>query len=427
MIYRLLHIDPANQNDRDLFYLVLEIFWASILNAVVTFNGAFAVRLGSSSTVIGLLTSAPALLAIMISIPAGRFLKARKQIKSWTLWTLGIYRAGFLLVAIIPLLPKMGIPLGELVVLSLVIITIPAHFFNVGFLPMMAMVIPEERRPAVFAARNIVFNASLSVCTFLFGFWLSYIQFPQNYQILYVFGFATSMVSMYYLVKIRVPEQIPQPVVKKKEPIQKKLDSFRQAIARNPGFFQITLNTLLHGSGLWAATPLYILYYVRILGAPDSWVGLLGTIGSVATIAGWTIWRSVMNRWGDQKTLKRTIILLGLFPVLVACVPSLPIILVIAGINGLVVPGVNISHLNTLLRVTPDHNRAEYTAIYMTVANIGAFIFPLIGVAVSDQIGLVPTLICCGILSILGSSSFWWMPVQKGEKKATVPQQVVDL
>jgi hypothetical protein len=68
-----------------LLYLLLEIFWASMVIAAATFNAAFAIRLGSSNASVGLLTSLPALLAVMISIPAGRFLKSRTNGKSWVL------------------------------------------------------------------------------------------------------------------------------------------------------------------------------------------------------------------------------------------------------------------------------------------------------------------------------------------------------
>jgi MFS family permease len=76
-------------------------------------------------------------------------------------------------------------------------------------------------------------------------------------------------------------------------------------------------------------------------------------------------------------------------------------------------PGINLSHFNTLLKIIPEGNRPGYTALYITVTNFGAFISPLIGVAIANVIGYGPALIIFGILSILGSSSFWFSPVQK--------------
>jgi len=415
LLYRLFRIDLNNIHDRNALYLVLEIFWASMIVASATFNAAFAIRLGSSNTSVGLLTSLPALLAVILSIPAGRFLKSRANGKPWLLGSLTVYRAGFALVAMIPWLPFREESLGPLVVAVFVLMTAPVAMFNVGFIPMLGNVIPVERRAAVFTARNVIFNATQGIFTFGFGIWLANIAFPLNYQLMYLFGFLTSLLSLYFLIKVQVPpkNQItpPAPRVKVKRNLREILVSARQALTKYPHFTRITVNTFLHGSGVWAAMPLYVLYYVRVLDAKDDWLGLLGTVTSIATIGGWMLWRSVMGRWGEATTLKRTIILIGLFPLAVGLTNSLWPILILAGINGLLVPGVNLSHINTLLKVMPPEDREEYTGIYMSGANLGLFIFPLLGVAAANAFGLGTTLVACGILSIAGSFSFWLWPV----------------
>jgi len=159
--------------------------------------------------------------------------------------------------------------------------------------------------------------------------------------------------------------------------------------------------------------PLYILHYMRDLGANEAWLGLNGTVLTTATILGFAFWRWLIVKWGEPITLKRTIVLIGAYPLVVGLLPSLSLILIATAINGLIVPAVNLSHFNTLLKVTPDENRPGYTAAYMTIANIGAFICPLVGVAVANRFGLAPTMVACGALCILGSTSFWIWPVRK--------------
>ena len=144
------------------------------------FNGAYALRLGATNEDIGLLTSLPSLLAVLISIPVGRFLQTRVRRKPWIVYSLLMHRAGFLLVALVPFLKLLGLNLnsGTLVVAVLILISAPASFFNIGWIPMLADVIPEDRRAAVFSARNITANATTSVCVFLFGQWLNRADFP---------------------------------------------------------------------------------------------------------------------------------------------------------------------------------------------------------------------------------------------------------
>jgi MFS family permease len=416
-MYRLFKLDMGLPAHRSAWHLIIEMFWASMLAAAAVFNAAFAIRLGATNTQISLLTSVPALIAVLVSLPAGWFLQKRPRRKPWLLWSLGFHRFGFLLVILVPLLPDTWLSPGLLLVLILVMISIPAHFFNVGFIPMLSEVIPENLRAAVFSARNIFYNAVLSVCGVLFGFWLDWAAFPWNYQVLYLFGFACSMLSIYSLNKVDVPDSPPAPA---KEAGNKALTArwqeFRQALTNKPGFLRITINTVLHGFGVWMALPLYVLYFLRQLEASEGWLGINGTVASLATILGYTIWRRIIQRQGEPDILRLTIVCVGLYPIFVGLVKSLPLILLGTALNGLLVPGVNLSHFNTLLRVTPPDERPSYTALYMTAANIGAFVCPLLGVAFANLIGLAPALIFCGALSMIGSTSFWFWPVEKSTR-----------
>ena len=412
-IRRYLHINLHNTEDRNAWHLCLEIFWASILGSAASFNAAFALRLGGTNTEVGLLSSIPALMAVLVSIPAGRFLKARGQQKPWLLSALTVHRAGFLLAALIPWLPLAHISHGTLVVAVLVVMTVPAHFFNVGFIAMLGEIVPEHYRASVFAARNMIYHSTLSVFNFLFGLWLSRIAFPLNYQTMYMIGYATSMLSLYYLIKVQPAEAAPPATVK---PAARAPGApwggLRQNLLTHRSFMHFIFNTLLHGLGMWMAAPLYILHYVRDLHASDAWIGLQGTVASLGTIAGFALWRRIMARWGEARTLRRMILTIGLFPIAVGLLPTLALVLLAIGLNGLIVPGVNLSHFNTLLKATPEKERTEYTALYMAIVNIGAFICPLIGVALADRFGLAPVLVGCGLFSIVGSMSFRLWPVQ---------------
>lgn len=420
-MHRLFRLDLAKPDDRNAWFLILEMFWASMLASAATFNAAFALRLGATNSQVGLLTSIPALMAVLVSLPAGRFLNAKSKRKPWILGSLLLYRSVYLLVALLPFIHLPETTLAAVVIGLIVSFSSMAHFFNVGWIPLLSDVVPEGKRAAVFSARNIIYNLSMSICGFFFGLWLEKVIFPANYQILYAFGFVTSLLSLYFLLKVQVPDSIIKPrsqdPIKNTNPwgphrLKQTWFELKQVLSAHNGFVRITMNTLLHGIGIWMVGPLYILHYVRDLGATEAWLGLNGTILTTTTILGFAFWRWLMVRWGEPFTLKRTILWVGVYPIMVGLLPSLPTILVATAINGLMVPGVNLSHFNTLLKVTPEENRPGYTAAYMTIANIGAFVCPLAGVALADQFGIATTMIGCGILCILGSTSFWIWPVR---------------
>jgi MFS family permease len=387
-----------------------------MLASAATFTAAFALRLGATNSEIGLLTSIPALMAVLVSLPAGRFLNKKSRRKPWILGSLVLYRSVFLIIALLPFFHMPDKTLAVVVIGLIVTFSSLAHVFNVGFIPMLSDVVPEGKRAGVFSARNIIYNISLSICGFLFGLWLEKRIFPANYQILYAFGFVTSLLSFYYLLKVQVPDSVVKPASQRstmKRNLRQAWSELRQVMSNNSDFIRITGDTLLHGIGVWMVGPLYILHYMRDLGANEGWLGLNGTISTTATILGFAFWRWLMVRWGEPVTLKRAILWIGFYPLVVGLLPSLPLILVATAINGLIVPGVNLSHFTTLLKVTPEENRPGYTAAYITIANVGAFLCPLAGVALANHFGIAPTMIGCGILCILGSTSFWIWPVRK--------------
>ena len=134
-------------------------------------------------------------------------------------------------------------------------------------------------------------------------------------------------------------------------------------------------------------------------------------MANVAVIVGNLFWRRVIGRWGEPRVLKIVVVAMGFYPLLVGASPSLNLILVLAGLNGLVSAGFNLSHFNTFLKVIPEGERHNFTALYLSLANVGAFVAPVIAVAIGEQLGFGPVLIACGLLVCLTSLSFWLWPV----------------
>jgi MFS family permease len=409
---RMFGLNLKRQEDRNAWFLIVEIFWASFLSSAASFNSAFALRLGASNADIGLLSSIPALLAILVSIPAGRFIQNLNHRKPWILGSLAIHRGSFLLIALLPFLAGTGLALGPTAVWILILIGIPAYFFNIGFTAMLADVVSEDRRAAVFSGRQIIYNAAVSILIFGLGKWLKLAPFPLNYQVMFVVGVITAFISNYFLLKINVPEK-PKAAAPA-EPISflTEIKAIRSALVEQKGFSQIVRNTFIQSFALWAAGPLYILYFVKSLKADESWLGLNGTIVSVVTIFAYMFWRRWLGRLGESKTLKITIALASLYPLLVGLSPSLTLILGAGALYSFFNAGVGLSHFNILLRVMPEDSRPQYTAFWTALMNAGAFVAPLIGVQFANWFGLAPTLIGCGIIAGLGALTFSLWPIK---------------
>jgi MFS family permease len=407
-------ISATESNARNLF---MEIFWAGFLTAVVSFNAPFALRLGATNDQIGLLSSVPALLAIVVTLPAGRFFAHRSKRMPWVTGSLFIYRVGFLLIALIPWLPVAQ--KGTVLIWLLILFMAPAHFFGVGWNSMMADVVPEVNRARVFAVRNMLVAMVVTAGTFAAGRWLEHIAFPINYQVLYTAGFVTSMVSVYYILQLRVPDSVISARKESKARSRRQfLRNTELAFSSQPDFVRLVINTFAHGLGLWMIAPVYVLYYVRSLGASDGWIGLNGTLASLTPIIGFYLWQRAVRRWGENRVLKRTIIFIGLYPVLVGLSPSLTPILFWTALIGLVSPGVTLSHYPMLLKICPSAQRPLYLGLYTTLMNLGAFVMPLLGVSLANRFGFQPVLIAGGLMCLTGSSLFVFRPLRTPDSLA---------
>ena len=408
-----------NQVERNIWYLYVEVFWAGALGAAAAFNSAFAVRLGASNTMIGWLASIPSLLAVFLLIPAARFLESKANRAPWVWGSLLIARIGYGLIAVLPWLVVSG--RAEAMVWLLIGISVPSTLFSAGFNPLLADVVPERDRARVFANRNIIASTLAAVLTFAAGRWLEFANqtrwaaFPVNYQVVYMFGFAGSMLSMVYLFRIRVPETTVVRRQAKARTARVSMAQLKVMLRENRDFVRIIVNTLVFDMGAWLVGPLYIIFFVRELGASDGWIGLNSTLANVGVVIGYAVWRRWIRKLGYGRTLLISLPLAASYAFLVSLFPNLTLILAWGILISLINPGVNLSHFNILLKLCPDERRASYMAIYAAMMNAGAFVGPMVGVALSSLWGVRTVLLIGGAIRLLGAGLFYAFRIKVNE------------
>jgi hypothetical protein len=189
-----------------------------------------------------------------------------------------------------------------------------------------------------------------------------------------------------------------------------------EALNFRTDFGRVILNQILQYVGIWTVTPLYILYLVKSLGAAESWLGINATVVNIGALLGSLLARYLIGRWGEPLVLKRFSQAASIYPILLGLSSGLTPVLFAGALNSLLLPSYSLSHNNNLLGSFPAGKEHEGIAVYNTVTSVGSFILPLAGVALANQFGIQPVLIGCGLLSLVGSLSFWIWPV-KGEWK----------
>lgn len=396
-------IGSYDQQEQNIALLYMEVAAASILTAAVNFNSAFALRLGASNVLIGLMTSIPALITMLGMIPASAMVERRSQRWPLLLRSLLITRILIFPVVIIPWVVPHQYQAVAFVTL-LCIRFIPILPFSAGFDSALADLVPPWLRAQVFSWRSILATAAVIVSLMAIRPWLELVVFPLNYQVVYLVGGLGGLLSQRWLSRIRVPESVPNVPRSARQAVS--LRDMRRLIAERPDFRKMLINSLVANAGAYLAGPLYILYYVRQLNASDGWIASMTLAANVAAIVGLMVWRRLLPRLGESLTLRTTFPIAGLLPLAIALTQSLDAVILVVVINGLVTPGLNLSHYNTLLEVSPQERRPTYISLYTSLNNALAFVLPLVSVAAADVIGIGPVLIAASVILVGGGLLF---------------------
>ncbi|MBN1287680.1 MAG: MFS transporter [Anaerolineae bacterium] len=409
--------------DGNIRLLYVELVFSAILGGVASFNSAFAVRLGASEAMIGLLSSMPPLMAALVSIPAARMLERRSDRRPLMFGSLFLVRVGYLAVALIPLLFPTNT--ATALVTWLILLSVPGTIFNAGWIPLLAELLPERRRAFVFSRRSIINGVIVAAVTFLAGSWLEAVTFPYNYQLLYAFGVIAALLSCYVLEFLVIP---PSEVILERRERRRNLalssaswQVVRERVLKNRGFLAMTTNTFLYNFGVWMSLPLFVLIYVRELGASDAWIGTHAALGSVGTVVGYFVWERVIRHKGFKWVLLRTMPLSPFYPFVVALVPDLTVILSAHWLIGFINSGTDLSHFNVLLKVCPRERRASYFGFYSTLMNVSAFIAPMLAVALAEHVGLRATMFMAASVRLVGGLMFHVIKFEEPPEEAWTP------
>lgn len=420
---------PANVTEANIRYLYLEILFAAVLGAITTFNSLFAVRLGASAALIGILTSAPALIQALTSIPSARYLEGKQDRKSWLLHSLFIMRAshlGFVIIPFIfpyhppytlPVQPNLPQYLNAIIhvpsvtpywlIAWILALFLPNAFFSNGFNAMLAELIPDRRRAFVFSRRTIIWQFVVTIITIGAGIYLDRTTsiFPLNYQVLYLIGVVTAIGSQHYLWKLVVSVQAEAVKQVERKPVT------RVPLSRPMRAYLI--NIFVYMCGLNLPGPLFILHYVNELQASDGLISLNSAAGTLGFVFGLFIWEKIIAKKGFFWSIRVATCLTWVFPFIVALTNNFTLVILGNILVNLIHPGVELSLVNIVFKMCKPEHRNMNMSYYTVVLSLAAFIMPLAAVPLSSAIGIPAVMLISAVLRVCGGMMFNLNKVQE--------------
>lgn len=405
MALRLISILPpqaSSQAKRNFYHFYADVIWFGVMNgSVLSFLAVYATRIGANAQQIGLINAAPAIMALLFSLPFGAWIEPQSKRRA-TLITALLMRLFYFPLFLIPsrLPVEIQVPL---ILVMVFLMHIPATGLGVAFNALFAEAIPIQDRAQIAGVRNVFFAIVSIVTSLSCGYILNHFDFPLGYQIVFAIGFFSAGLSTLHLGLIRPPLQEEGGVKFVTEKRRGELGIGENEPKKQFGIFpikQLHLEIIKSPfrSVLWMMfsfhfaqflpLPLFPVFAVKVLGVSDQVISIANAIFFLAMLIISSQVSRLVGRLGNQKITGLGLIFLAGYPFVLSLSHG-PLPYLAAHLLGGTGWGLASSTMfNFVLEKAPTETRSAHLAWFNLFANAGILLGSLIGPWVSSMIGI---------------------------------------
>lgn len=389
--------------------LYRDIFWFGVLaGSAQAFLAVYMARIGASGFQIGLLTAAPAVVSLLASLPAARWLEGRSLLRAafqTSVWM----RLGYVPLVLLPVLFSEPVQAWLLVGL-IVLMAVPAAALSIAFNAMFADVVPPDVRALVVGRRNALLAVSMMATSVFSGWLLDTVVYPLNYQIVFGLGLIGGALSSYYLARLRpvsaTPERVNQPLLDMARPGSlrfgpgMRLGAGLRFLTRGEGGPLLRMDLLRGPFGLFLFV-LFVFYtaqfvplsvvplvLVRSLHLPDSAISIGNALFHGSTLLVSMRLHSISARLGHRRVLAFSALLFGGFPLLIGLANDAVLYWAGSVVGGAVWGLAGGALITRLMERVPGEDRPAHMALHSLALNLGVLAGSLLGPVLGDAVGL---------------------------------------
>jgi MFS family permease len=423
---------PVPDQYRHVFWhLYWDVAWFGIISGTsLSFLTVYAARLGADAFQIGLLNAGPAVIGLLFTLPAGRWLQDR-PVGGAVFWAAVLTRANYWLWALLPVLLGAQAQIWTLILMVL-LVTIPATVLAVGFNALYASAVPPEWRGHVVGIRNALLSVVFVASSLVAGYVLDRLPFTLGYQIIFLLGAIGATMSTYHLWHLRhiTGETVPGPPQIRGvigdfaragemrslglnarasvalRSFTRGVQSLRIEVLRGH-YGLVVLSLFLFHLALFLSTPIFPLYWVNELAFSDGVISVGTALFHTAVLFGSLRVSQLVNQWGNHRLLVLGALVTSLYPLLIAFTHGLPLFLLASVIGGGSWALVGGSVGNYLLEKVPNTDRPAHLAWYNLALNAAVLLGSLGGSWLAGSLSLSTALIICFVARALAALVAW--------------------
>jgi len=349
---------------------------------------AFAVKLGASNFVIGLL-AAIGPLSQLLQLPSIFLVEKIRNRRLITVVAAGLSRLCWLIIALSPFIFPAKIAIAVLLILLIAVSAFGA-VSGCSWNSWMRDLIPENIMGSFFSKRMRIATGvgiALSILAAVYlDFWKK--QFADQelagYSILFLFGFAAGIIGLLFLAK--TPETKMPQILEKQKILKLLSQPFRDENFRKLIAFMCSWNFAVNLAG-----PFFMVYMLKRLGLSMSFIIGLSIVSQVFNFLFLKLWGRFTDRFSNKSVLAISgpLFILSILAWTFTTMPekyflTIPLLVVIHVVMGLSSAGVSLASGNISLKLAPKGQATAYLAANTIANSIAAGIAPILGGKFAD-------------------------------------------
>ncbi len=385
-----------------------------IINAATPFLPVLIARLGGSAFQIGLLTAIPAVAGFVLAIPIGQVLQRRGRVVFWYSAARMLAHTSYAVMALaLVLVPRDYIVPAILVVWA--VASLPSTIGMVLFPIVMDGAAGPHGRMELMSRRWSYMGITTAITVLVIGQFLDRLPFSLNYEVVFVGFTLAGFVSFYYSRRFRIPTVEPPPRVANAS-IGDRVRAAIALIRSQPAFVHYSIRQLVYVAGTRLVLPLFPLYYVHEVGAPDAWIGIIATGQSLALLAGYQFWRRQSRVRGTRILLLVALLVSSLYPAALSLTNELVVVAALATLASFFAAGVDLILFDELMRTVPREYGVTFVSIDTTLVNMATIVAPLAGATLAGIVGIDVALRLGAFISLCGVVLFIQAARRQGDR-----------
>ena len=368
--------------------------------------------LGATNYQVGLISSIPPLVTLLMTLPAAILLNRALEQKKLVAFSVIAARFIFLLIAFVSYVPG---SFGSWLLLALIaVMSVPNTMVNMGWQSFIGNIIEEQRRAQFFSDRNRLLTIVGLVVTLTIGIVMKDMTGNRlAYQILFMFTFVIGLLELYFLLKH------DEPVRERKLEKKRAMD---WSIFKNNKYVMFLVVALVFNFGWQMAWGLFNIYNVRYAEATIFWISMFNVASMLAQIFSFSLWRKWSQKYGNMRVFVWVAFGMSTAPLLMVLSTNLYYLVFMSLISGLFISGTVLILFNLLLENSPEEVRTYCITTYHVLLAIIAFTAPQIGIWLLETYSMEVAMYLSTAMRFLAALGFLVLYIVRKQRDVSLRQ-----